>query len=407
MSSQATESFGTLGALPASKDFSLVLGGPLFQLLRRARLTDDALKLVGRRMVVISLLAWLPLLLLSALEGELLGGTGSESVAFLRDLEVHIRLLVVTPLLIGAELVVHQRMRSVVQLFVDRGLIPQDAMGRFHAAIASAFRLRNSVLAEVLLIALVYGVGILVLWRHYVAISADTWYSKPSAGGTDLTRAGLWYAYVSMPIFQFLLLRWYFRIFIWVRFLWQVSRIPLRLIPAHPDRFGGLGFLANIGHAFAPLAVALGAMLAGLLASRIFLLGASLADFKSEITILVVFNLGVVICPLLLFSGQISEARRAGTLQYGTQSARYLRQGEVASPGGGAPGDETSTGGADDPSLADASANYDAIQALRIMPVTRESVVQITLATLAPILPLVLTMMPLTDLVKTLLNLLF
>jgi hypothetical protein len=41
-------------------------------------------------------------------------------------------------------------------------------MARFSAAVASAFRLRNSVLAEVLLIAFVYGVGVLIVWRHFL-----------------------------------------------------------------------------------------------------------------------------------------------------------------------------------------------------------------------------------------------
>jgi hypothetical protein len=407
MNSRATESHGSLGPLPASTEFSLVLGGPLFQLLRRARLTDDGLMLVGRRMVVISLVAWLPLLLLCALKGQVLGESGSESVAFLRDLEVHIRLLVVMPLLIGAELVVHRRMRSVVQLFVDRGLIPQDAMARFNAAIASAFRLRNSILAEVLLIALVYGVGVLILWRQYVAIDTAIWYTTPSAEGTKLSRAGIWYALVSMPVLQFLLARWYFRIFIWVRFLWQVSRIELRLMPAHPDHFGGLGFLANIGHAFVPVAAALGALLAGMLANRIFLLGANFADFKSEIAIVAVFNLGVVVCPLLLFSGQIAELKRAGILKYGTLTARHLRRGEGESAGGASASKASAGEAEDEEALSGAAGNYDAVQALRIMPVTRDAALQILLATLLPVAPLALTVMPLADMVKTLLGLLF
>jgi hypothetical protein len=405
MKSRSTQPDDALGPLPAPRDFSLVLGGPLFQLLRRARLSDDGLMLVRRRMVIITLLAWLPLLVLSALQGQALGG--SESVAFLRDLEVHIRFLVVVPLLIAAELVVHVRMRPMVKLFLDRGLIPQSAMARFEAAIASAFRLRNSVLAEVLMIALVYGVGILVLWRHYLAIDAATWYATPADGGSALSPAGMWYACVSMPLLQFLLLRWYFRIFIWVRFLWQVSRIELQLVPTHPDQFGGLGFLSNMAYAFAPLALALGAMLAGLLASRIFFLGDEFAAFKSEIAILVVFNLSVVICPLLVFSGQLSQAKRAGILEYGTQAARYLREGDAAGPDGGARADEPSAAGAEDASLANAAANYGAAQAMRIMPVTRETVMQLILATLAPVAPLALTMMPLADLVKTLLGVLF
>jgi hypothetical protein len=95
----------------------------------------------------VSLLAWLPLLVLSALEGHGLGG--NVAIPFLLDVDVHIRFLVALPLLIVAELVVHQRMRFVVRQFLERNLIPESALPRFDGAIASAFRLRNSVLAEV------------------------------------------------------------------------------------------------------------------------------------------------------------------------------------------------------------------------------------------------------------------
>src|ERR1700719_1374881 len=163
------------------RDFSLVLGGPLLQLLRRVHLSDDALMLVRQRVVVIALLSWLPLLVLSALEGNVLGR--SVAIPFLLDVEAHVRFLVAMPLLIIAELVVHQRMRPVVRQFLERNLIPESAMARFERTIESAFRLRNSVLAEALLIAFVYGVGILIIWRQYVALDATTWYAIPSAEG--------------------------------------------------------------------------------------------------------------------------------------------------------------------------------------------------------------------------------
>jgi hypothetical protein len=84
--------------------------------------------------------------------------------------------------LIGAELVVHQRIRPMVRQFLTRNLLPETAMTRFDAAIAFTARLRNSVLAEALLIILVYAVGILAVWRQYAALDATTWYATPSAG---------------------------------------------------------------------------------------------------------------------------------------------------------------------------------------------------------------------------------
>ncbi len=132
-------------------------------------MSGDALELMRRRAIVIALFAWLPLLVLSALEGQALGG--GVAVPFLRDVDVHVRFLVALPLLIVAELVVHQRMRFVVRQFLERRLIPASASRRFEAAIASAFRLRNSVLAEVLLIAFVYVVGVSLVWRQYVVLT--------------------------------------------------------------------------------------------------------------------------------------------------------------------------------------------------------------------------------------------
>ena len=128
MSSRSPEKKNTLGSLPAPRDFSLDLGGPLFQLLRRVLLSDDTMRLVRLRIIISSLLVWLPLLVLSTLEGRVLGG--STTVPFMLDLEVHVRFLVTMPLLIAAELVVHQRMQSVVKIFLERHLIPESARAR-------------------------------------------------------------------------------------------------------------------------------------------------------------------------------------------------------------------------------------------------------------------------------------
>lgn len=386
-------------------DFSLVLGGPLFQLLRRTHLTDDALLLLRQRIVVISLFCWLPLLVLAAVEGTMLGGKAA--MPFLWDVEVHVRFLVVVPLLIAAEMVVHRRMRPLVQQFLERNVIPAEAMARFDAALASAMRLRNSVLAEVLLIVFVYGVGILFVWRHYMVLDTATWYAHPSGEGMNFSFAGIWYAYASIPIFQFLLVRWYFRLFIWMRFLWQTSRIQLSLVPTHPDRLGGIGFLASTAYAFMPVLMAHGALLAGNLANRIFHLGAALPDFKMEILLLVSLLLAIVLGPLLVFAPQLAQAKRTGLREYGTVAERLVRQFDTKWVRGGAPADELLVGNNDISSLGDLGNCYEAVRSMRIVPLTRDTIVQLAAATLVPFLPLMLTMMPLEELLKRLFGILF
>jgi hypothetical protein len=391
--------------LRGTQDFSLCLGGPLFQLLRRTHLTDDALTLLRRRVIIISLLCWLPLLVLSALEGQMIAGHAA--VPFLRDVVVHVRFLVALPLLICAELVVHRRLRHSVKQFLERHLIPESAMARFNAAIASALRLRNSVLAEVVLITFVYGVGILIVWRQYMTIDTATWYATSSAEGSKLSLAGMWYGYVSLPFFQFLLLRWYFRLIVWARFLWQMSRIELSVVPTHPDRVGGLGFLSGTVYAFVPLAVAHGVMLVGDLANRIFYLGATLPDFKVVITVVVVFVLCLFLGPLLVFAPLLDQAKRAGLREYGALAHRYVREFDAKWLRGGAPADERLVGSSDIQSLADMGSSLEVVQTMRIAPITKGAILTLAAATLAPILPLVLTMMPLKELLDKLLGVLF
>jgi hypothetical protein len=395
----------TIDNIDESTDFSLVLGGPLFQLFRKAHLTGDALELVRRRVLVISLFTWLPLLILSALEGQVLGG--SAPVPFLRDLEVHIKFLVIIPLLIISELVVHQRMRFVVKQFLERNLIAENALPRFDAAIASAFRLRNSVLAEVLLIAFVYVVGVLIIWRHYTTLATATWYAAPSGEGLKLSFGGMWYGYVSLPLFQFLMIRWYFRIFIWARFLRQVSRLGLSLVPTHPDRVGGLGFLSNTAYAFTPLAVAHGGLIAGYIANRIFYLGASLPQFKIEIAALVIFVLCVVFGPFLVFTPRLAEAKRTGNREYGTLAERYVREFDAKWLRGGAPAEESLVGSGDIQSLADMANSFEVVRTMRITPVTKDALLRLVAGALAPVVPLALTMMPLEELLKKLMGVVF
>ncbi len=326
-------------------NFSIVLGGPLFQLLCRANLSNDALTLLWRRIIVFAAITWLPLLLFSILDGDVVGH--SVNIPFLFDIEAQMRFLVAMPLLIGAELAVHRRMLEVVRQFQGRHLISENAAARFDRTVASAMRLRNSVLAELLLIGLVYGVGILIVWRHYIALDTATWYANSTAGGNALRLAGIWYGYVSLPIFQFLLFRWYFRLLVWARFLWQISRIPLNLIPMHPDHMAGLGFLSAMVQAIAVLGVPHGVMVAGMIANRIFYLGASLPTFAYEIVVIVSFVTIVIIAPFLVFAPQLARAKRVGNLEYGVLAERYVREFERKWLRGDAPADEPLVGSSD------------------------------------------------------------
>ena len=189
--------------LQKSDDFSLVLGGPIYQLLRKAHLEGDHLEFLKRRLIIITLVVWLPLLLLTTL-GSFAENAGR--VSFFRDVEVQVRFLIALPVLIAAELIVHSRIHPVVRRFVERRIVLPPDLPRFDSAVESAIRLRNSVATELGLLFVVYTVGLWV-WNGRVAIGVPTWYALPG-NRWNLTAAGYWYVFVSIPVLQFILLRW-------------------------------------------------------------------------------------------------------------------------------------------------------------------------------------------------------
>ncbi len=383
-------------------DFSLVQGGPLFQLFVRSRLATIGLDLLKRRIIFFTLLTWLPLLILSAISGQLL--EGSVKVPFLYDLEANIRFLVALPLLLIAELVIHQRMKPVVQQFIDRGIITAETRAGFDDCIASALRLRNSLWVEIALVFWVLSYHF--IWSELSTLDATIWYANGVASEHQLNLAGYWLVYVSLPVFQFIMFRWLFRIIVWLRFLWQVSRLKLYLVPTHPDKAGGLGFLAGSAAAFIPLIFALGALLSAMIAERIFYQDAKLLEFKPEIVASVVFMLLLILGPLCVFSGHLARTKREGSLRYGNLASRYVTEFEQKWLRGGNASDEAFIGSGDIQSLADLNNSLETIRTMRIFPFGKETVLQIVIATLLPVLPLGLTMISLEELIKKLIGVL-
>jgi hypothetical protein len=375
-------------------DFSLVLGGPLYQMFRRTHLTGPALQLLRRRIVFFCILCWVPLAVLSAVEGHLLGGP---KFSFLHDIETHIRFLISLPVLLLAEITVHRRLRSTVRNFVDRHIVSPDELPKFDAAIDSAIRMRNSVIAELALLVLVFTGGIWI-WRNEVALGVASWYASPRGGQMHLTWAGSWFAFVSVPIFQFILLRWYMRMLIWFLFLLRVSHLRLQLLPANPDRAGGIGFLGRSTIAFAPFLFAQGALLAGQIASRIFYTGQSLLSFKLTILGFVCFFVAAILAPLLVFTPQLWDAKLEGLAKFGSFAEQYVMDfGQKWLPGKA--NHEQLLGSADIQSLADLDSSYEVVREMRAVPFATEDVVGLLVASVVPMLPLLLTFMPLDQLV--------
>jgi hypothetical protein len=367
----------------------------------RSRLVKPPADFVERRIGAFVIVTWVPLLLLTLLSGTALSGV---PVPFLVDIDVHVRFLVALPLLIGAEVLVHQRLRVTVGQFVERGIIAPEQRAALRGIIDSTMRLRNSAPIEIVLLVACVTLGD-VIWRGATALRVDTWYISAAADGgpQSLTLAGWWYGFISLNVFRFVLLRWYFRLILWYIFLWRIARLPLRLNALHPDCAGGLGFLAGSAFALLPVLLAHTTTLAGVIGGRIWHEGMELTAFQLEIAGSVALLMAAALLPLTFFVLQLARAKREAGREYGVLSTRYVDEFRDKWLRGRR-GDEPVLGSADLQSLADLAGANEALRNTGFFPMGRRAVVNLAIAIALPFAPLLLTLIPFDELVQRVLS---
>src|SRR5262249_21252725 len=152
--------------------------------------------------------------------------------------------------------------------FLDSGIIVGGDRQKFQQQLASTSRLLNSIWAEVLTVVFAYGI-VLASTSVLQSAYAPKWQIQQTTNGFQYTAAGWWHAFISLPVLMFLIFGWLWRQFLWGWLLWRISKHKLRLIAAHPDRVGGLKFLATAVQGYWPLSFAFASIVAGTVANQI------------------------------------------------------------------------------------------------------------------------------------------
>jgi len=388
-----------MGSLPTIKKLSVIGGGPLDRLQRRLGLMKLEAPLIVRRALVFSVVAWLPLLILSALQGTLLTNV---RIPFLYDPSAHIRFLLSVPLLIVAEVVIGPRIVAATSHFITSGLIPEDRHQDFDAAIVDAIRLRDSTVAEAIILAITY-LGAFISIR-YLSPTVSTWHSLVFESGHRFTLAGYWYALVSLPIFQFLVYRWLWRTFIWCRFLRRVSKLDLQLIPTHPDQAGGLGFLGETHRLYTVFIFAYAATASAIACREVLFDKVPIASYKIPVAALIIIMLLLFLGPLFMFAPILQRTRRKGLHEYSTLACKLGRLYDQKWVKGMTPVGESLLSTPDNTSLANYSRDYELVDRMRVFPFEPRTAVALALAGLIPMVPLLATVMPMEEIFKLLLK---
>ena len=98
----------TLPAMANESHLYFERGGPAYRLMQRLNVVKGDDPSIARRIVIFLALTWLPLLVLSFLEGIALGPTPEQS--FLLDFASYARFFVAFPMLIIAEIIIGPRL---------------------------------------------------------------------------------------------------------------------------------------------------------------------------------------------------------------------------------------------------------------------------------------------------------
>ena len=98
------------------------------------------------------------------------------------------------------------------------------------------------------------------------------------------------------------------------------------------------------------------------------------------------------------------RAKRTGLREYGLLASRYVKTFDQKWVRGSATAEEPLLGSGDIQSLADLGNSFQVISNIRPFPFGRDTVIQLVVFTLLPVAPLVLTMIPLEELIKRLLG---
>jgi len=382
-------------------ELSLMEGGPGDALMKRLRLIRPEFGAASARTaIILAVITWFPLLVFSSIEGLALGGA---RIPFLYDLAAHARFLVAVPILVLAEIPIGRRLREVVKHFLNAGLVRESEQKRFASYVVDTVRFHDSHLAELTLLALAYISTYIALSKTSLQ-SGSTWF-EPSLT-TGLSPVGYYYAFVALPIFQFLMYRWGYRMVVWTRFLSQVSKLDLLLTPTHPDGAGGLGFLGKGAIPFGITLFALSSVVSAAIASRILFSGATLEQFELIYVTLILLALIIFAGPLLLFAPKLFRLKQAGLLRYGTLASRYTRLFDSKWLDADNTSEEPLLGTADIQSLADLGNSYELVRKMRVVPIQLNDFIGIALPGVIPALPLAATVMPVGEILKGVLRLL-
>jgi hypothetical protein len=356
---------------------------------------------IENQAITVAVIAWVPLLLAALAQDSFTYGA-SVSV-LLVDFGVHARYLVALPLLVLADRFCGNRLTAVAYCFQDAGLVRTEDVPRFDALVATTRRRCASGWIATLTVFAAYAVlGALLAFLPPEEIPAWHRLAQPRSPSP----AGWWHLLVSAPLLLALSLAWLWRLLVWTWFLWRTAYLPIRLCAAHPDHAAGLKFVGFSVRAFAPLGAAFGAVLGGRIANHVWD-GTRLATYDTTVGAAVVAVLLIFGAPLFAFTPRMMREWRDGVYLYGRLAGQVGFRFEEKWFRETSPVDAEALHASDFSAATDLSGYASNVYDMRVTPADLKSFIALAVATVLPLLPVVLIAAPFDVLMKSIAGLLF
>ncbi len=385
---------------PTGEEFvlSIVRGDLLFRLQRAIGLIPaEGLGLV-RRALFWSLLAWVPIAVWAWMEGRAVPPLTEEPL--LGHFGVQVRCLVAIPLLILAEGPAHAMTMRILPHFVRSGLVEDSQVPAFRSALVAAARVRDATLPWVAMLGAILALNLVAEFAN--RSHEVTWGMEQSAGKSGLGFGALWFIYVARPIHLALLVAWFWRIvLVWSLFR-RVSKLDLSLVPTHPDRAGGLGFLAQVPSMFAPVVFAIGAVLASRWAHDIVYHDVHVKDLRLQMGAFVILAVVLFLSPLLAFVPLLAQTKRKALLDYSSLVGRHGRLVRDRWIGGQTLADDALLDAPEIGPIADTGPVYDAVASMQVLLIGKATVVPLLLAAVLPLIPVLAIEIPIATILSAL-----
>ena len=354
---------------------------------RLAPLTDPNERLIIKNLLFI-FFTGLPIIMFTAISGTLTDTNVHNP--FLNEIEAIVHLFVIVPFLLFAERLVELPLVDYLERTTE--LILKSDRSKLIKFKKRFLSLIKSSVPELIILGVLYLLTIFRITNVEFEMSSWLFQNESTDNEYHLSLAGLWFNFVSIPLYQFLFIRWFWRWLLWLGSVIYISRLKWRIHAMHGDKMAGLEYLNYLPFVFGVCATSIAANLSVEIFVEIREGLKTLFDFKFIVAGFVLITTITCYLPLVFFLPKLSQLRSEAIIKFGTliqYHHNFFEKKWFSKP-------ETEVedilGSTHPSSLGDINASYEAVQAMLAIPVNYKYMMISAFILTIPFLPLLSTL---------------